>query len=208
MSSFSLILFLIGVLCGVVTLIWSLINLIRKKSPKKVLIIFGGSLVLAIFGIILNPSSHNSTSTATTVAVKTVTPEVKLTAAQIANNKKIADAKVIEDKKVAAAQAIKNKKIADAKAKADAQAIKDAEAKKTAGKMTKAKFTEIQNGMNYAEVTKIMGGPGEVLSESGSKGDAYYTVMYEYEGIGSIGSNSSLMFQGNKLMNKTQIGLK
>ncbi|APC42738.1 hypothetical protein A7L45_16230 [Clostridium estertheticum subsp. estertheticum] len=74
--------------------------------------------------------------------------------------------------------------------------------------MTKAKFTEIQNGMNYEEVTKIIGGPGEVLSESGTKGDAYYTVMYQYEGIGSMGANSNLMFQGNKLMNKAQLGLK
>ena len=74
--------------------------------------------------------------------------------------------------------------------------------------MTMAEFTQLKNGMSYEEATKIIGGPGEVMSESGSPGDAAHTVMYTYKGEGSLGANANVMFQGNKLMNKAQFGLK
>ena len=74
--------------------------------------------------------------------------------------------------------------------------------------MTMAEFTQLKDGMSYEEATKIIGGPGEVMSESGSKGDAAHTVMYTYKGEGSLGANANVMFQGEKLMNKAQFGLK
>lgn len=222
MSSFTLIMFLIGILGFVVSFIWLLICGIRKKSPKKVLKIFGGFVALIMLSILFKPgvlydresdSSVIATSTAAPTSGKTefekkVAAAAKITPAQALKNKKNEEAQAIKEKEAARLQVIENKKVAAAQIKADAQALKGAEAKKTAGKMTKAKFIEIQNGMNYEEVTKIIGGPGEVLSESGTKGDTYYTVMYQYEGSRSIGSNSNLMFQGNKLMNKAQMGLK
>ena len=74
--------------------------------------------------------------------------------------------------------------------------------------MTMAEFTQLKTGMSYEEATKIIGGPGEVMSESGSKGDPAHTVMYTYKGEGDLGANANLMFQGDKLMNKAQFGLK
>ncbi|NTV91008.1 MAG: DUF3862 domain-containing protein [Clostridiales bacterium] len=74
--------------------------------------------------------------------------------------------------------------------------------------MTKAEFDQLKSGMTYEEATAIIGGPGEVLSESGNAGDEYHTVMYQYKGEGGFGANANLMFQGNKLMNKAQMGLK
>jgi outer membrane protein assembly factor BamE (lipoprotein component of BamABCDE complex) len=71
-----------------------------------------------------------------------------------------------------------------------------------------AKFEQIQNGMTYEQVQQIVGGEGSVVSESGQKGTEYYTVMIEYKGEGNLGANASLMFQGNKLDNKSQFGLK
>ena len=74
--------------------------------------------------------------------------------------------------------------------------------------MTMSEFTQLKDGMSYEEATKIIGGPGEIMSESGTKGDALHTVMYQYKGEGDLGANANLMFQGNKLKNKAQFGLK
>lgn len=74
--------------------------------------------------------------------------------------------------------------------------------------MTMVEFTQLKDGMSYEEATKIIGGPGEVMSESGSKGDPAHTVMYTYKGEGSLGANANVMFQGEKLINKAQFGLK
>jgi len=74
--------------------------------------------------------------------------------------------------------------------------------------MTKAEFDQIKDGMSYAEVTAIVGGPGELQAESGKAGDADHTVSYMYKGDGAIGANASLMFQGEKMNMKAQAGLK
>jgi hypothetical protein len=74
--------------------------------------------------------------------------------------------------------------------------------------MSKAEFDQIQNGMTYEQVTAIIGGSGEMMSEVGSKGDQFYTVIYQYEGEGDFGANANLTFQGSKLQMKAQFGLK
>lgn len=73
-------------------------------------------------------------------------------------------------------------------------------------KITKEMFDQIQNGMTYEEIVEIIGGEGELLSETGEKGTQFYTVMYSYQGSG-LGANATFMFQANKLENKAQMGL-
>jgi hypothetical protein len=68
-------------------------------------------------------------------------------------------------------------------------------------------FEKIQNGMSYGEVAKIIGSEGEMMSETGAKGDPYYTVIYNWKGKDGI-SNSVITFQGDKVYNKAQIGLQ
>jgi len=67
--------------------------------------------------------------------------------------------------------------------------------------ITLDQFNKLENGMTKEQVFDILGGEGAVLSESGD------IVMYTYNGK-SLGANASLMFQGGKLMNKTQLGLE
>lgn len=73
--------------------------------------------------------------------------------------------------------------------------------------ISKTEFDALTNGMSYEEAVNIIGGSGEVLSETGSPGDAYYTVMYTWEGEGDLGANANVMFQDNKLITKAQYGL-
>ena len=75
-------------------------------------------------------------------------------------------------------------------------------------KISKAEFDQIRNGMSYEEVKYIIGGEGEMLSESGNPGDQFYTVMYSYKGKGGLGANANFMFQNGQLQNKSQIGLR
>lgn len=78
-------------------------------------------------------------------------------------------------------------------------------------KITKEAFGKLVTGMSYEEVTEIIGFEGELITESGSPGGTgldIHTVMYMYEGKGSLGANANLMFQDNKLLTKAQVGLK
>lgn len=79
---------------------------------------------------------------------------------------------------------------------------------KTNPGISKAEFEQLKSGMTYEQATAIIGGPGEVISESGNKGEALHTVMYQYKGEKGLGANANLMFQGNKLQNKAQFGLE
>lgn len=99
---------------------------------------------------------------------------------------------------------------APAPAKTEAPPTPAAEPKKKENKPTisKDEFDAIENGMTYDEVTKIIGGPGEVISEVGKKGEQFYTVAYMFKGEGSTGANANFMFQEGKLETKAQFGLK
>lgn len=83
------------------------------------------------------------------------------------------------------------------------------EVEEDAGKMTKDKFDQIQNGMTYEEVVAIVGGEGNLLSEVGAEGEEFYTVMYEWEGA-SFASNANVTFQGSPAVveMKAQFGLE
>lgn len=70
-------------------------------------------------------------------------------------------------------------------------------------------FNQIATGMTYDEVVKIIGGPGEILSQTDlGMGDEYASVMYMWDGEGSIGANVNVMFQGGEVVSKAQFGLE
>ncbi|MED4641471.1 DUF3862 domain-containing protein [Bacillus cereus] len=74
--------------------------------------------------------------------------------------------------------------------------------------ISKAEFDQIQNGMTYEEVKEIIGSDGEIMSESGQKGQQFYTIMYSWKGEQGFGANANFMFQEDKLQNKAQFGLQ
>jgi len=75
-------------------------------------------------------------------------------------------------------------------------------------KMSMAEFNAIQNGMTYEQVVQIVGGPGEKMSEVGSPGEEFYTVMYTWDGEGTLGANANCMFQAGAMSMKAQFGLE
>lgn len=75
-----------------------------------------------------------------------------------------------------------------------------------AADMTLDEFNAISDGMTYAQVVAIVGGEGQVLSESSIAG--FHTVMYGWDGAGSLGANANVMFQNDAMQTKAQFGLE
>lgn len=73
--------------------------------------------------------------------------------------------------------------------------------------VTLAEFTALQTGMNYEEAVKIIGGPGNEMSRVEIAGLAP-TVVYAWDGEGTLGANMNATFQNGKLVSKAQFGLK
>ena len=70
--------------------------------------------------------------------------------------------------------------------------------------MSMEEFNKIQHGMTYEQVTEFVGDPGEIVLETGTPGDQFYTVAYYFKGEGSwmITSNARLAFQSGMLISK------
>ena len=77
-------------------------------------------------------------------------------------------------------------------------------------KLTLEQYDKIENGMTYAAVIDIIGFEGTLSAETGEKGTEFYTVIYTYEGSGSLGANALFTFQGEPLtlQSKAQTGLR
>lgn len=68
-------------------------------------------------------------------------------------------------------------------------------------KITIDQFNKLQNGMTEAQVFEILGGEGNLISESGN------FKIYNYTGEKTL-SSISITLQDGKLMNKTQMELE
>lgn len=75
-------------------------------------------------------------------------------------------------------------------------------------KITKEQYAKISNGMTYQEVSDIVGGEGEIITESGEKGSDMYGIGVMYEGEGGVGASANFVFIGDKLHTKSQFGLE
>lgn len=72
--------------------------------------------------------------------------------------------------------------------------------------VTLANYLRLRDGMRYSEVVAILGEAGTEMSRSDLGGIT--TVMYSWQGEGSLGANMNAMFQGGKMVSKAQFGLK
>lgn len=79
-------------------------------------------------------------------------------------------------------------------------------AEEKTGVLNSEKFDQIKSGMTYEEVVKVIGSEGQVMSETGDPGTEFHTVIYEWETDGFM-SSANITFQGNKMMNKAQVGV-
>ena len=71
--------------------------------------------------------------------------------------------------------------------------------------ITLDEFSRLQPGDSYNAVIAIVGCEGTVLSKSYLGGHA--TVMIGWNGAGTFGANSNVMFQDDALISKAQFGL-
>ncbi|WP_434310470.1 hypothetical protein [Hominifimenecus sp. rT4P-3] len=74
--------------------------------------------------------------------------------------------------------------------------------------ITRGEFNSLKIGITYNEAVEIIGGYGELISESGTPGSRSHTVMYQWTGSGKYSGSATLVFQGGKLTSKSQYGLE
>ncbi|HEY5586820.1 MAG TPA: hypothetical protein VIK78_20315 [Ruminiclostridium sp.] len=80
--------------------------------------------------------------------------------------------------------------------------------------MSMDEFEQIKNGMTYEQVTQIVGATGDIVVETGTPGNQFYTITYQFKGEGNMldsmwtNPNAQLMFKGGKLTTKIQTGIK
>lgn len=116
------------------------------------------------------------------------------------------EAETAQAKAQAEAAEIKAEKIAAERDRLKAVAEASAIAAREAVVASMSEFNQIQDGMSYSDVVKIIGSQGEMMSSNSIGG--YKTVMYKWDGSGSFGANMNAMFQNDKLISKAQFGLK
>jgi hypothetical protein len=73
-------------------------------------------------------------------------------------------------------------------------------------KITMSEFGKINTGKTYAQVTEIIGSYG--TEQAQSKLSGYETVIMDWTGNGSAGSNASVTFLNGKVVGKAQVGLQ
>ena len=67
-----------------------------------------------------------------------------------------------------------------------------------------ANFNKLETGMKYADVVRIFGSEGKIISDGDFGG--VRTVMYQWSGAG--GSFAKIVFQNDKLYDKAHTGLR
>ena len=81
-----------------------------------------------------------------------------------------------------------------------------AAAQSTTCEVSMAQYQRLTSGMSYSRVTAVLGCEGSEISQVEMGG--FKTVMYMWEGNGSLGANMNVMIQNGKLLMKSQFGLK
>jgi len=74
--------------------------------------------------------------------------------------------------------------------------------------VTLADFNRIETGMTRNEVIEILGRGTEISRVDMGLGSEFVTVMYSWDGRGSLGANMSVTFQGGNVISKAQFGLR
>jgi len=72
--------------------------------------------------------------------------------------------------------------------------------------ISKIEYNKLQYGYTYEKVKALLGGTGEVLTESGTKGNKGYTVTYHLKS--SASGEVFLAFKDNILVNKMEVNLQ
>jgi len=72
--------------------------------------------------------------------------------------------------------------------------------------ITKKQFDAVDTGMTKEQVFEILGGEGELLSNSHNEFEE--NVLYMYYGKDTVYGKANFTFAGGKLLSKAQCGLK
>lgn len=79
---------------------------------------------------------------------------------------------------------------------------------KNAVSISKAKYNQLKYGDTYEKTKSLLGGTGDIITESGIKGSKSYTVTYLIHVKSPSGAEVFLAFKDDKLVNKMEVNLQ
>jgi hypothetical protein len=68
-------------------------------------------------------------------------------------------------------------------------------------------FNQLEHGMSYEHVCKIIGCEGSLLFRIGGIGGVPETAMFSWNGAGIVGANMNATFRDGRLTSKAQFGM-
>lgn len=71
--------------------------------------------------------------------------------------------------------------------------------------VNKSAFEQLEHGMTYREVEKILGVSGKIISQSGSPDEPLYTVVYQFPISSTDHTVIQVTFQSGRLLKKEQV---
>ncbi|WP_407309598.1 hypothetical protein [Desulfosporosinus sp. SB140] len=74
--------------------------------------------------------------------------------------------------------------------------------------ISKAKYNQLKYGDTYEKIKSLLGGTGDIVTESGTKGSKGYAVTYLCHVKSPSGAEVFLAFKDNKLVNKMEVNLQ
>jgi hypothetical protein len=74
--------------------------------------------------------------------------------------------------------------------------------------ITKDQYDKVVLGMPFDEAMKIVGGESQRISEEGKKGETGHKVTYQYKAKNDPSGQATLTFLNEKLLSKSEAGLK
>ena len=80
--------------------------------------------------------------------------------------------------------------------------------KKNTVSISKAKYNQLKYGDTFEKIKSLLGGTGEVVTESGTNGSKSYTVTYLCHVKSPSGGEVFLAFKDNKLVNIMEVNLQ
>ncbi|MDR3540109.1 MAG: hypothetical protein P4L69_03945 [Desulfosporosinus sp.] len=74
--------------------------------------------------------------------------------------------------------------------------------------ISKAKYNQLKYGDTYEKTKSLLGGAGDILTESGTKGSKSYTVTYLIHVKSPSSAEVFLAFKDDRLVNKMEVNLQ
>lgn len=211
--------------CFAIVLSWAIVNIKKEKKANTQLFSAIGILLVTSFFYMLHATDLKTELDETKPKYEEAVENYEATEYRLEKSEErkgellseVENLKTDKDLLIAKNKEYENKQEPEEEAKTEdvaaqpeeTETVEEVEEEINYPSINMDEFNRIKDGMTYDQVKAVAGGEGTLQSETGQKGDEFYTAMYGWDGEGSSGANVLIMFQGApaRVVSKSQFGL-